>query len=313
MAALSLLDVLADLPDPRSRHGQRHPLGAVLGLVCFAVLLGRRSLEAIAQLGRDAGTPLAHALGFRRGKTPSKSTLSRFLRALDPQAVEAALSRWVRARCSTEAELISLDGKTLKGSREGEVPGQHLLSAYAAQAEAVLAQVRVEASTNEHKAALRLLGILPLAGRVVIGDAIFCQRDLAAQVRGQGGDYVLIVKDNQEGLAADIAAGFGYEAGSRSIAAATGVEPVFPPRTGRPPGQHDGQEARPTREADAADDYHPDAAPALAGPGARVCADPRADGAGADVGGGRLRHHQPAARAGGRGAVAAAGAPALAD
>jgi hypothetical protein len=228
MAALCLLDVLADIPDPRSRHGVRHPLGAVLGLVCFAVLLGRRSLEGIAQLGRDAGIPLAHALGFRRGKTPSKSTLSRFLRALDAQAVEAALSRWVGSRC-TAAELISLDGKALRGSRDGEVPGQHLLSAYAPRVQAVLAQVRVEATTNEHKAALRLLGILPLAGRVVIGDAIFCQRDLAGQVRQQGGDYVLIVKDNQGGLATDIGAGFGYEAAQRSIAAATGLAPAFSP------------------------------------------------------------------------------------
>lgn len=229
MAALSLLDVLSDIPDPRSRHGVRHPLGAVLGLVCFAILLGRRSLEAIAQLGRDAGTPLAHALGFRRGKTPSKSTLSRFLRALDVQAVEAALSRWIGSRTIAPGELISLDGKTLKGSRDGEIPGQHLLSAYAPKVEAVLAQVKVEATTNEHKAALRLLGILPLAGKVVIGDAIFCQRDLAGQVCQQGGDYVLLVKDNQEGLATDIAAGFGFEAGVRSIAAATGLEPAFSP------------------------------------------------------------------------------------
>jgi predicted transposase YbfD/YdcC len=65
--------------------------------------------------------------------------------------------------------------------------------------------------------------ILPLAGRVVIGDAIFCQRDLAEQVRRQGDDYVLIVKDIQEGLATDIAAGFGYEAAARSVAAATGT------------------------------------------------------------------------------------------
>jgi hypothetical protein len=270
MAALSLLDVLADIPDPRSPHGVRHPLGAVLGLVCFAVLWGRRSLEAIAQLGRDAGAPLAHALGFRRGKTPSKSTLSRFLRALDPQAVEHALARWIGSRLPADAELISLDGKTLRGSREGEVPGQHLLAAYAARAQAVLAQVKVEASTNEHKAALRLLGILPLAGRVVVGDAIFCQRDLAAQVRQQGGDYVLLVKDNQEGLAADIAAGFGYEAAARSIAAATGVEPVFSPRGGGAPGQHSGQGARPAGEADLADDHDPDAAPAVAGAGARL-------------------------------------------
>lgn len=266
MPALALTDVLADLPDPRSPHGRFHPLPAVLGLVVLGLLLGRKSLSGIARLGRHYGHPLAHALGFRRGKTPAKSTLSQILRALDPEALEAALARWVRSRLPDGLTHISLDGKALRGSRDGEVPGQHLVAAYAPQAEAVLAQLRVDAKTNEHKAALRLLGLLPLEGKVVVGDAMFCQRDLAEQVVAQGGDYVLFVKDNQAGLATDVAAGFGYEAAARSIAAA------FSPR-GAPAaagaGVGDGREgARADRAADAADDHDPDAAPEVAGAGA---------------------------------------------
>src|SRR5947207_9643712 len=164
MAALTLTEVLADLPDPRSRHGRIHPLGAVLGLVVLGLLLGKKSLSAVARLGRNYGPPLAHALGFRRGKTPAKSTLSEILRALDAAAVEAALARWVGSRLpGSGVDHLSLDGKALRGSRDGEVPGQHLVAAYAPQVEAVLAQVRVDAKTNEHKAALQLLGILPVA------------------------------------------------------------------------------------------------------------------------------------------------------
>jgi hypothetical protein len=219
MATPSLYDVLAELPDPRSRHGLRHPLAAMLGLVTLGLLMGRKSLEAIAQLGRDYGPPLAHALGFRR-KTPSKSTLSRFLRRLGADAVEAALGRWVASRLPGGADVLSLDGKAARGSRDGEVPAQHLVSAYAPHVEAVLGQIRVDHKTNEHKAALALLGILPLGGKVVVGDAIFCQRDVCQEVVDGGGDYVFVVKDNQPGLAVDIAAGFGFEAAARSIAAA---------------------------------------------------------------------------------------------
>lgn len=220
MPALALADVLADIPDPRSRHGCFHPLPAVLGLVVLGLLMGRKSLSAIARLGRLYGTPLAHALGFRRGKTPAKSTVSEILRALDAQAVEAALARWVASRLPPGVTVISLDGKALRGSRDGDIPGQHLVAAYAPQAEAVLAQVRVDAKTNEHKAALRLLGILPLAGKVVLGDAIFCQRDLAEEILAAGGDYVFVAKDNQPRLVVDVAAGFGFEAAARSVAAA---------------------------------------------------------------------------------------------
>jgi hypothetical protein len=220
MSALALTDILLTLPDPRSRHGRIHPLPAVLGLVVLGLLLGRKSLASIARLGRLYGPPLAHALGFRRGKTPAKSMLSELLRALDAQAVEDALARWVASRVPESLTQLSLDGKTLRGSRDGEVPGQHLVAAYAPQAQAVLAQLRVDNKTNEHKAALRLLGILPLAGKVVVGDAMFCQRDVAAQVVTRGGDYVLMVKDNQPGLATDVAAGFGFEEAARSLAAA---------------------------------------------------------------------------------------------
>jgi predicted transposase YbfD/YdcC len=80
------------------------------------------------------------------------------------------------------------------------VPGRHLVAVYAPAVEAVLAPVRVDAKTNEHKAALHLLGLIPLAGKVVVGDAMFCPRDLAEHVIQAGGEYVLVVKDNQPGL-----------------------------------------------------------------------------------------------------------------
>jgi hypothetical protein len=184
--------------------------------------MGRKSLKSIARFGRQHGTPLAHALGFRRGKTPAVSTLSRTLRRFDAPHLEAILSRWIQGRIEPTAfEHISLDGKTLRGSRDGEVPGQHLVAAYAPAVAAVLAQVRVDSKTNEHKAALELLGILPVEGKVVIGDAMFCQRDLAEQVVEGKGDYVLVVKDNQPGLGIDIQAGFAFETAARGIAAAT--------------------------------------------------------------------------------------------
>lgn len=222
MSQYTLVEALAELPDPRSRHGQFHPLTPFLSLVILAMLMGRTSLAGIARFGRQYGPSLAHALGFRRGKTPAVSTLSRTLRRFDPEQLEAILSRWISSRIDPDAfTQISIDGKTLRGSRDGEIPGQHLLAAYAPAVGAVLAQIRVDASTNEHKAALRLLGILPLKGKVLVGDAIFCQREVAETIIDQGGDYVLTVKDNQPGLGIDIRAGFAYETAARSIAAAT--------------------------------------------------------------------------------------------
>lgn len=260
MTALSLVDVLADVPDPRSLHGRIHPLPAMLGLVTLALLMGRKSLTSIARFGRQFGTPLAHALGFRRGKTPTVSTLSRTLRVLDANALEAALARWIRSRIDANVELVSVDGKTLKGSRDGDLPGQHLVAAYAPLVQAVLAQIKVDAKTNEHKAALQLLGLLPLENQVVIGDALFCQRDLAEQVVTAQGDYVFFVKDNQPGLRADIQAGFGFEQAARAIAAAASPwGSGHAPTAGRAGSDDRGPGAWTGRKADVADDIPADA------------------------------------------------------
>jgi hypothetical protein len=222
---LSLLDILADIPDPRHQRGIRHPLSAILGLAVVAMLSGCKSYQAIAQFGRDKGFALAHILGFRRGKTPTKATYSVLFRRIDIVAFEAALARWIASRLGDdETAVIALDGKTLRGSRDGEVPGHHLVAAYAVKAAAVLAQVRVDAKTNEHKAALQLLGILPVRGRIVTGDAIFCQRDLCQKILDDGGDYVFTVKDNQPSLAIDIQAGLSWEDQQRRQAA------LFSPR-----------------------------------------------------------------------------------
>src|ERR1700684_2227529 len=98
MPTRTLFEALGEVSDPRSRHGLIHPLQPVLGLVALALLMGRTSLRGIARFGRQYGSAWAHALGFRRGKTPAVSTLSRTLRRLDPSTFEAVLSRWLQGR-----------------------------------------------------------------------------------------------------------------------------------------------------------------------------------------------------------------------
>jgi hypothetical protein len=219
-APLSLADAFAAVPDPRDRRGTQYPLPAVLNLLAVAMLAGMRSLEAVAQFAREHGAPLAHALGFRSRKTPCKAALSNLLRRLDVAAFEGALARWVAARCPDLGGALALDGKALRGSATYRLPGVHLLAAYAPRVAAVVAQVRVSNKTNEHKAALELLGVLPLEGKVVTGDAMFCQKDVCEKVLAGAGDYVWTVKDNQPQLHFDIACLFAEAAAFSPLPAA---------------------------------------------------------------------------------------------
>jgi hypothetical protein len=203
-----LLEALSSVPDPRRARGTRHPLAAVLALVSVATMCGCRSVYAVLQWGREQGAGMAARLGLGRHGVPTDGMMSNLLRRLDAAAFEAALRRWAAAWPAGASEpgvpdAIAVDGKTLRGARGHEVPGVHLLAAYAVRLGVVLNQVPAganKADGGEITAAPALLAGLVLQGRVVTGDAIHAQRDLCRLIVGRGGDYLLTVKENQPKL-----------------------------------------------------------------------------------------------------------------
>ena len=233
MAYRSLVEVLRDVPDVRSRRGRSYPLPAVLALLVLGMLMGRRSLSAIARLVPDYGGELALLLGFPRHRTPSVSALCRILQRLDVDTFERLLGQWVQAATADappaavtpspppEPLPVHIDGKTLRGSRipDAELPGVHLLAAFVPCVQGVLAQIRVDGKTNEHKAALELLKLLPPrpGGHLISGDAIFCQKEVCQAVIDRSDHYLFVVKDNQPRLVTDIETGLGYAATARTF------------------------------------------------------------------------------------------------
>jgi hypothetical protein len=210
------MELLEGLHDPRRAQGRRRPLSALLGLAVVAMLAGMTSYEAIVQYGEERGWEFLRHLGFKTRWGLCKATYSRAFRRIDVADFEARVGRWLRGQLGPgDAPHIAIDGKAARGSRDGETPGVHLVSAYAPHVKAVLARLRVDAKTNEHKAALELLGVLKVKGKIVTGDAMFTRRDFCAEVIARGGDYIRPVKDNQPTLGRDIAAAFaGPQAGS---------------------------------------------------------------------------------------------------
>ncbi len=213
MAALapdSLLAHLAQIPDPRSRHGRRFPLIALLAAACAAILCGQVSYTALAQWARNQPPELLHALGFFR-LPPTDGAFRYLFTLLDRAAFEEAIQRWITALIPVDAEQLRptpLDGKTLRGSGDKLRGAVHLLALLDGPTGGVLKQAAVDGKTNEHKAAFALLKGLVLQGRVVTADAMFCHRDFAEAIRDRGGHYLFEVKDNQPDLLRDVASAF---------------------------------------------------------------------------------------------------------
>jgi DDE_Tnp_1-associated/Transposase DDE domain len=205
-----LIEVFAEIPDFRRCRGKRHPLPAMLSLACCAMLCGYRSYSAIAEWGRNYGARIAHALGFTHN-TPCAATLHTVLRHVDRDAVEAKLGAWAEgvvvstpmAPSAGEAA-IALDGKTRRGSRKQGAPGVHLWSALSHHVGLTLAQQGVDDTTNAITQVETVLPQLVLQGRVCTMDALLPQRLVAPTIVEKGGDDVMLVKENQPQLRADI-------------------------------------------------------------------------------------------------------------
>ena len=205
-----LVEVFAAIPDFRQSRGKRHALSAIFALACCAMLCGARSYSAIAEWGRNYGTRIARALGFTHG-TPCAATLHTIFRHIDRDEFEAYLGVWADSVVESQAPAaeppgaaVALDGKTLRGSKKPGAPGMHLLSALAHHVGVTLAQHAVDDKTNEITAVEALLQGLVLEGRVMTMDALLTQRHVAQTIVDKGGDYVMIVKENQPQLHADI-------------------------------------------------------------------------------------------------------------
>jgi predicted transposase YbfD/YdcC len=194
----------AELTDPRREtRNKLHALNDIVMIVLCAVLSGVEDWVGMEIFAREKETWLRRFLDLKQG-IPSHDTLSDVMGRLDPDAFARAFAEWARASLGPlGGEVVALDGKTLRGSRD-ESGALHVMSAFASRARWVLAQEPVADKSNEIKAIPALLEMLDLTGAVVTTDAMGAQKETARQVAEQQADYVLALKGNHSNLHEDV-------------------------------------------------------------------------------------------------------------
>src|ERR1700761_4179335 len=112
-----LLDLLAQVPDPRKRKGRRHPLAGLLAVGIAAVIAGSRSFAAIGQWAADAGPDVLAALGADRGPA-EESTYRRAFALLSADVLDQVLGAWLHTRAARAAGRLgdAAGGKTGPGA-----------------------------------------------------------------------------------------------------------------------------------------------------------------------------------------------------
>ena len=200
--ARSLLAHLQQVPDPRGAHGRRHSFSAMIATIVCATLCGARGYQAISGWIHAQLPEVWYMLGYFRN--PPKQGAFRYLMTLvDPAELEQALRDWIAEHTdfeTDELDALALDGKTICSTLAQHGRSLQLLSLFDNQTGCVLSQMPVPSDTNEAKASLDILKTLVLEGRVVTADAMFAQPYICSEIIASGGDYLIIIKDNQRDL-----------------------------------------------------------------------------------------------------------------
>ena len=198
------------VPDPRADN-VRHDLGEMLMIAFVAVLCGAQGCAEMAEFGRVKLKFFKRFLKLRHG-VPSHDTFSTVFRMIDPKALDAAFGEITARLVAALAKggVIAIDGKSLKGAYDrGEKSSPRMMvSAYAAGLRLTLATVAAR-DRNEVEAALGVIGLIDLKGKIVTGDALHCNRRMVGKIVEKGGDYCIALKGNQESLLSDARACLG--------------------------------------------------------------------------------------------------------
>ncbi len=233
-------NTFAQVKDPRRKQGQRFALTAMLLLGLAAILSNHVSELAIAQWGAAQSDEVKKALGFEKGKTPHQTTIQRLFRKLNIEEIEAAfrsifLQIFEKKKEERGACAVAIDGKVQKGRLKFEEKDSypiHAVSIVEHETGIVLTQGHVEKTDKEMESkqvdkdmkieqeekdeqeekkqkselavAYRLILQIDWKGKVLTGDALYCQRCLCLAILLAGGDYLFIVKKNQPQLYEDL-------------------------------------------------------------------------------------------------------------
>jgi predicted transposase YbfD/YdcC len=207
-ATEEILRFFRDVPDPRAANAW-HPLSEVLTIAILAVFCGSRGWADVEFWAQNHRPWLATFLRLPHG-IPTHDTFDRVFASLDPVAFEKCFMSWSSTLVALGKKLIAVDGKTLRQSFEhgwSRTP-IHMVSAFVSDNLLVLGQLKVDDKENEIVAIPKLLELLDLKGATVTIDAMGCQKQIARQVIGQKGNYVLAVKANQPTLHEQVVSSF---------------------------------------------------------------------------------------------------------
>lgn len=212
----SLLEALADVPDPRDPRRIRYRLASLLAVAVCAVVAGAVTFAAIADWLEDL--PDTDLPALRLTRRPVATTLWRLLIRVDSVALTRVLAGWLLTRVpptdvpdneqaapAPVRRVMAIDGKTVRGTVRPDSTCTHLLSAYDVATGITVAQIPLAAEGGETAQVKPLVEqveavVGSVAGTIFVADALHAQTIHTQDLTARDAALLVQVKANQRGL-----------------------------------------------------------------------------------------------------------------
>lgn len=202
---MKLLQILETVKSKTSLKGRTYKISSIIALIILGTLCGQNSIKSIARFGERLTKPQRKKLGYT-DSMPSSSTLYYTLKAVDSDDLAKKLLAF--SKITINNKLIDIDGKTIRGSKRQNCDAHHMLSAFARDSRMMLAQLPVKGAVGEITGCIELLNKLQLKNNIIVGDAIFTQKNICNKIIQKKSNFFINVKNNQKNFKKQICHAF---------------------------------------------------------------------------------------------------------
>ena len=198
-----LVEVFAQITDPRKARGVRHPFAGIVSLVFLGLLARISEMAVLVRWATPHWNELKGPLGFTREKPPCATTISRALARLSLDEFRRLFSLWLKTMLGDRKArwAAAIDGKTSCQGLAADGSPVQMLNVFLQQAKVTLDQWSIGGDKTNEPGSLKnhlseLLAAYP-ALQLFTGDAIYAQRPLVELLKAEGCDYLFQIKANQ--------------------------------------------------------------------------------------------------------------------
>ena len=204
----SLIEKLEELEKTSEHKAYYYRVSDSLTIMICGMLSSLQNISDIYNWAKEEPVRDFFYEQFGIYKLPSRAQFYNLIGCVKPEKFTEVFVEWVSEVVQSENKdkTIAIDGKTICSTDQRAEDGQplHILSAIVSESKLIIGSLPCDSKISEPKIFRELVGILDISGAILVADALHCQKESAAKVVAEGGDYLFAVKENQPTLHDDI-------------------------------------------------------------------------------------------------------------